>query len=52
MPALYLVEISIIDDDPDSTPERVKEDLTNLLAGTMTWGHIDVKKAKIAVVRD
>lgn len=47
--AIYLVEISIIDDDPNSTPEEVKKDLEQILAGEITWGHIDVKKAKIVV---
>jgi len=47
--SIYLVEISIIDDDPKSTPEKVRKDLERIFAGQIAWGHIDVKKAKIVV---
>jgi len=44
--AVFLVTLSIITDD-DDTKEDIKERLENVLTGEFSWGHLEVKKARI-----
>ncbi|GEA17760.1 hypothetical protein [Moorella sp. E306M] len=48
MSKIYLVTISIFTDD-NGTKEKIKNDFEELLTGKLSWGHIEVKEAKIVV---
>jgi len=48
--AIYLVEISIFE-DTDSSMEQVKDAIETAITNEgFSWGHIDIKKAKIVKI--